>query len=156
MSSQNGAAGAALSSGADVAALGGFSGRESEVSVDWLADRVEDGTIRWVLTDGEGAGMANDGRTGSQSVMSAIEATCTPVSGVDGLYDCSGAAGARGAVLDGVRGARCASAAAALRGRRELAACSRGSGGTVAPSAPSRTWRAPLRHARAAYGRSPQ
>ena len=56
----------AVSSGADVAALGGFSGRESEVSLDWLADRVEDGTIRWVLADGEGGGMANDGRTGSQ------------------------------------------------------------------------------------------
>jgi 4-amino-4-deoxy-L-arabinose transferase-like glycosyltransferase len=98
VSSQNGAAGAALQSGADVAALGGFSGRESEVSVEWLAQRVADGTIRWVLADGESGGMPNDGRTGSQSVMAAIQETCTPVSGVDGLYDCSGAADALAAL----------------------------------------------------------
>ena len=94
VSSQNGAAGAVLRSGADVAALGGFSGRESEVSVEWLAQRVADGTIRWVLTDGEGDGMPNDGRTGSSTVMAAVRQTCTPVGSVDGLYDCSGAAGA--------------------------------------------------------------
>ena len=98
VSSQNGAAGTALQSGADVAALGGFSGRESEVSIDWLAQRVADGTIRWVLADGEGGGMPNDGRTGSQSVMTAVQETCTPVSGVDGLYDCSGAAAALAAL----------------------------------------------------------
>jgi hypothetical protein len=95
VSSQSSAARTVLSSGVDVAALGGFSGRESEVSVQWLAERVADGEIRWVLTDGEGAGgMGNDGRTGSSSVMAAVAATCTPVAGVDGLYDCSGAAGA--------------------------------------------------------------
>jgi 4-amino-4-deoxy-L-arabinose transferase-like glycosyltransferase len=94
VSSQSGAASAVLRSNVDVAALGGFSGRESEVSVDWLADRVADGTIRWVLTDGEGGGMPNDGRTGSSTVMAAVQATCAAVSGVDGLYDCSGAASA--------------------------------------------------------------
>jgi hypothetical protein len=35
-----------------------------------------------------------DGRTGSDTVMSAVEATCTPVASVDGLYDCNGAAAA--------------------------------------------------------------
>jgi 4-amino-4-deoxy-L-arabinose transferase-like glycosyltransferase len=95
VSSQSSAARTVLSSSVDVAALGGFSGRESEVSVQWLAERVADGEIRWVLTDGEGAGgMGNDGRTGSSSVMAAVAATCTPVAGVEGLYDCSGAAGA--------------------------------------------------------------
>jgi 4-amino-4-deoxy-L-arabinose transferase-like glycosyltransferase len=94
VSSQSGAASAVLQSNVDVAALGGFSGRESEVSVEWLADRVADGTIRWVLTDGEGGGMPSDGRTGSSTVMAAVQATCTAVSGVDGLYDCSGAASA--------------------------------------------------------------
>jgi 4-amino-4-deoxy-L-arabinose transferase-like glycosyltransferase len=98
VSSQNGAASAALQSGADVAALGGFSGRESEVSIEWLAQRVASGDIRWVLTDGESGGMPNDGRTASQSVMAAIQETCTPVSGVDGLYDCSGAADALAAL----------------------------------------------------------
>ncbi len=34
-----------------MAALGGFSGRESQVSLDWLADAVESGQVRWVLTD---------------------------------------------------------------------------------------------------------
>jgi hypothetical protein len=38
--------------------------------------------------------MSNDGRTGSSTVMAAVQATCTAVSGVDGLYDCSGAASA--------------------------------------------------------------
>ena len=100
VSSQSSAAGTVLtvsagSSNVDIAALGGFSGRESEVSVQWLADRVADGSIRWVLTDGEGAGgLGNDGRTGSSEVMAAVAATCTPVASVDGLYDCSGAAAA--------------------------------------------------------------
>ena len=98
VSSQSSAAGAALQTGVDVAALGGFSGRESEVSVGWLADRVADGSIRWVLVDGEGGGMMNDGRTGSQSVMDAVQEVCTPVDGVDGLYDCSGAASALAAL----------------------------------------------------------
>ena len=94
VSAQNGAAGAALQTGADIAALGGFSGRESEVSASWLSTRVADGTIRWVLTDGEGGGMPNDGRTGSESVMTAVQESCAAVSSVDGLYDCQGAASA--------------------------------------------------------------
>jgi 4-amino-4-deoxy-L-arabinose transferase-like glycosyltransferase len=93
VSSQSSAA-SAVADGADVAALGGFSGRESEVSVAWLADRVADGTIRWVLTDGQRGGMPNDDRTGSAAVMTAVAETCTPVASVDGLYDCSGAAAA--------------------------------------------------------------
>ena len=81
----------------DIEGRRSFTGRledasESEVSVEWLAQRVASGDIRWVLTDGSGGGMPNDGRTGSRSVMAAIQETCTPVSGVDGLYDCSGAA----------------------------------------------------------------
>ena len=43
MSSQSGAAGSLITSGADVAAIGGFSGRESQVTVEWLADAVEHG-----------------------------------------------------------------------------------------------------------------
>ena len=42
----------------DVAALGGFSGRESEVSATWLAQAVKDGRIRYVLTDASGGGWA--------------------------------------------------------------------------------------------------
>jgi 4-amino-4-deoxy-L-arabinose transferase-like glycosyltransferase len=91
VSSQSGAASQLIGSGADVAAIGGFSGRESQVSVDWLADAVEDGRVSWVLTDGSGGGMFQDGRVGSSRVMAAVEQTCTPVStSSGGLYDCRG------------------------------------------------------------------
>ena len=93
VASQSGAAGSLITTGADVAALGGFSGRESQVSVAWLADAVEDGRIRWVLVSGTG-GMGNDGRIGASEVMAAVEQVGTPVSSVDGLYDLHGAADA--------------------------------------------------------------
>ncbi|MEA2400207.1 MAG: hypothetical protein QOK00_610 [Thermoleophilaceae bacterium] len=90
VSSQTGAAGQMISSGGDVAAIGGFSGRESQVSVDWLANAVADGRIRWVLTDGSGGGgMFRDGRIGSTEVMAAVAKVGTSTS-VDGLYDLSG------------------------------------------------------------------
>ena len=54
--------------------IGGFSGRESEVSTDWLAERVAAGAIRWVLADGSSGGMPQDGRTGATEVMAAVEA----------------------------------------------------------------------------------
>ena len=87
VASQSGA-GAQVIDGAEVAAIGGFSGNESEVSVQWLADAVASGKIRWVLTSG-GAGF-DDGRTGSRSVMTAVQNTCNPVDSVSGLYDCQG------------------------------------------------------------------
>lgn len=90
VSGQQGAAPSILSSNADVAGIGGFSGSESEVSVSWFADRVAEGRIRWVMT-GSGGGM-RDGRTGATTVMSAVTATCKAVSSVSGLYDCQGQA----------------------------------------------------------------
>lgn len=80
----------------DIVAIGGFSGRESEVSADWLSGRVASGEIRWVLATDPGGpgGSPADGRTGSDSVMSAVEAACSPVSGETDLYDCAGDAGA--------------------------------------------------------------
>jgi hypothetical protein len=93
VSSQQGASSSIISSGADVAALGGFSGRESEVSVSWLANAVESGQIRYVLTDGNSAGPGRDGRVGSSKVMAAVAATCKKTS-VSGLYDCQGQASA--------------------------------------------------------------
>jgi 4-amino-4-deoxy-L-arabinose transferase-like glycosyltransferase len=93
VSSQSGAAGQLVTSGADVAAIGGFSGRESEVSVAWLAGAVDAGRIRWVVTGGGGGGM-RDGRSGSTVAMAAVARACAPVSSVDGLYDCSQAAAA--------------------------------------------------------------
>jgi 4-amino-4-deoxy-L-arabinose transferase-like glycosyltransferase len=98
VSSQQGAAQTIISTGADVAALGGFSGRESEVSVAWLADAVRAGKVRWVLADRAGGGFARDGRTGSSTVMAAVAQTCRPVStsstSASGLYDCLGRADA--------------------------------------------------------------
>ena len=94
VSSQNGAAGQLLSSGADLAAIGGFSGRESQVSVAWLAHAVDAGRTRWVLTDGASGGMRQDDRIGSTEVMSAVAATCKAVPSVDGLYDCAGSTAA--------------------------------------------------------------
>jgi hypothetical protein len=92
VSSQSGAAGQLISSGSDVAAIGGFSGRESQVSIQWLADAVQDGRIRWVLTDG-GNGMPQDGRIGSTEVMAAAAEVGKSTS-VDGLYDLRGQADA--------------------------------------------------------------
>jgi hypothetical protein len=92
--SQQGAASAVIA-GRDVAGIGGFSGRESEVTTSWLADAVRAGRIRWVLADSGGmGGMPTDSRVGDRSVMSAVEQSCTAVSRVDGLYDCQGQADA--------------------------------------------------------------
>jgi 4-amino-4-deoxy-L-arabinose transferase-like glycosyltransferase len=95
VSSQSDAAGAIIASGADVAGIGGFSGRESEVTVAWLADSVQSGRIRWVLTTSQGGlGGMNDGRTGATTAMNAVQRSCTAASAVSGLYDCQGQAAA--------------------------------------------------------------
>jgi hypothetical protein len=91
VSSQSSAASAILSSGADVAGLGGFSGRESQISLSWLAGRIDAGGIRWIYTNGGGLG--NDGRTGANDVMTAVAKTCKSTT-VSGLYDCGGSAAA--------------------------------------------------------------
>jgi hypothetical protein len=94
VSSQTGASPSIISSGANVAGIGGFSGRESEVSVSWFADQVAAGHIRWVLGD-SGGGMRQDGRVGASKVLSAVAKTCKPITtnGVT-LYDCQGQAAA--------------------------------------------------------------
>lgn len=95
VSSQNGAASTLITAGAtNVAAIGGFSGRESQVSLAWLADAVESGKIRWVLTDGEAGGLPNDGRIGATEVMAAVQEVGQQVPSVSGLYDLSGTASA--------------------------------------------------------------
>ena len=89
---QQGAAGPIIQSGANVAAIGGFSGRESQVDAKWLAEAVRDGRVRWVLADQGGMGGPQDSRVGDRQIMSTVADTCTSVSSVTGLYDCSGAA----------------------------------------------------------------
>jgi hypothetical protein len=95
VSSQQGAASQIITSDANVAGIGGFSGRESQVTIQWLAQEIASGKIRWVLTDGTGGGM-QDGRVGSSQVMAAVAKTCTKTSygGSSSLYDCQGKASA--------------------------------------------------------------
>ncbi|MFN8122215.1 MAG: glycosyltransferase family 39 protein [Thermoleophilia bacterium] len=94
VSSQSTAASAILD-GDDVAGIGGFSGRESEVTTAWLSQAVASGRVRWVLasTSQGGPRLGGDDRTGGEAAMSAVSASCTATA-VDGLYDCSGAAAA--------------------------------------------------------------
>jgi 4-amino-4-deoxy-L-arabinose transferase-like glycosyltransferase len=114
VSSQQGASSPIIQTGAKVAALGGFSGRESEVSVSWLAQAVRSGQIRWVLTNGAGGFPGRDSRVGSSKLMAAVAATCKAVpssaystssstTGASGgaLYDCQGQAGALAAYGSG-------------------------------------------------------
>ncbi|HUB36138.1 MAG TPA: glycosyltransferase family 39 protein [Solirubrobacteraceae bacterium] len=109
--SQSSAATEIVDDGAEVAGIGGFSGRESDVSVSWLAEEVAKGKIRWVLSEGSSGGgprLAGDTRTGSRSAMAAAAKACAKVtlgqgegasetgaaseSGESGLYDCKGRA----------------------------------------------------------------
>ena len=100
VSSQSGASGQLIASGANVAAIGGFSGRESQVSIAWLADAIEDGRIRWVLADG-GGNMPSDGRIGASEAMAAVAQVGDAVS-LDSsatLYDMQGKADALRALI---------------------------------------------------------
>jgi hypothetical protein len=101
VSSQSGAAGAIIASGAHVAGIGGFSGRESEVTLAWLARAVADGRIRFVVASSDNGGAFRDGRTGASAAMAAVQQACTPVSSVSGLYDCQGRASAISSLSNG-------------------------------------------------------
>jgi 4-amino-4-deoxy-L-arabinose transferase-like glycosyltransferase len=91
VSSQSGASASIIQSGAGVAGIGGFSGRESDVTVAWLKREISAGKIRWVLATGNGfggGGFGADSRTRSQTAMSWVQQSCKAVSSVSGLYDC--------------------------------------------------------------------
>jgi hypothetical protein len=94
VSSQSGAAGSLITSGADVVAIGGFSGRESQVSISWLAGAVSSGKIRYVLTDATSGGLPQDSRIGAREAMAVVAQVGTKVSSVSGLYDLRGKAAA--------------------------------------------------------------
>jgi 4-amino-4-deoxy-L-arabinose transferase-like glycosyltransferase len=110
VSSQSSAATAIISGDVEVAGIGGFSGRESEVSSSWLAQEVAAGRIRWVLASqgrtGAG-GLPGDTRTGSRTAMAAVAKACRGVTlassstatrtggaAATTLYDCQGRAAA--------------------------------------------------------------
>ncbi|HVO53702.1 MAG TPA: glycosyltransferase family 39 protein [Solirubrobacterales bacterium] len=115
--SQSEAAASIIESGAEVAGIGGFSGKETSVSVRWLEERIESGQIRWILsgggmtgalgtgagaigggqTMGPGAargGLPGDTRSGSESAIETVVKTCTAVessqleTSAGTLYDC--------------------------------------------------------------------
>ncbi len=114
VSSQSSAATMIVDSDAEVAGIGGFSGRESDVSVAWLAGEVSRGQIRWVLAEGSGSSgprLPGDTRQGSRKAMAAVTRACTKVTlsssatagesrvaggqgGESALYDCQGHAAA--------------------------------------------------------------
>jgi 4-amino-4-deoxy-L-arabinose transferase-like glycosyltransferase len=93
VSSQSSAAEAIIASDADVAGIGGFSGRESDVSLSWLAQEVRSGKIRWVLVEstgagggggaggagGGGGGVPGEDRPGSKAAMAAVARACERV-----------------------------------------------------------------------------
>jgi 4-amino-4-deoxy-L-arabinose transferase-like glycosyltransferase len=111
VASQSGAASAIIASDADVAGIGGFSGRESDVSVSWLAGEVRAHKISWVLGENSSALIPADGRAGSKTAMAAVAKACQRVTvesgstsettagstfgaggGASALYDCRGRA----------------------------------------------------------------
>jgi hypothetical protein len=63
-----------------VAGLGGFSGRESSVTVSWLVAEVKAGRVTWLLVDrNQRFGLPGDTRTGSQGALVALERSSTSV-----------------------------------------------------------------------------
>jgi 4-amino-4-deoxy-L-arabinose transferase-like glycosyltransferase len=102
VSSQSSAAAAIVDLNANVAGLGGFSGRESSVTVAWLAMEVRNGHLRWVIS-GSGSqrsALPGDSRQGSQKALTAVAKACRPVtlsgstSNSSTMYDCQGRAAA--------------------------------------------------------------
>jgi 4-amino-4-deoxy-L-arabinose transferase-like glycosyltransferase len=109
--SQGSAATEILSANANIAGLGGFSGRESTVSATWIAQQVESGHLRWIVAENSGGGAPGDTRTGSRAALSIVAQTCRVVSVTANgtkvkLYDCLG----RGSAI--LRAAQASSAAA--------------------------------------------
>jgi hypothetical protein len=101
VASQSTAAATILTSNANVAGLGSFSGRESSISARWIASEVRSGHLRWVLADtGAGARLPGDTRAGSQAAIGAVEKACRSVTVTTSggtsftMYDCQGRAGA--------------------------------------------------------------
>jgi hypothetical protein len=98
--SQSSAAQSIVASNANIAGLGGFSGRESSVSATWLAQEVASGRLRWVIIDGsQGGSLPGDTRTGSQTAFDAVASSCPRVTfSAQGatltMYDCQGRAAA--------------------------------------------------------------
>jgi 4-amino-4-deoxy-L-arabinose transferase-like glycosyltransferase len=107
VSSQGDAAEAIINDDANVAGIGGFSGRESDPTISWFADQVRSGHIRWVYETGAfGFSSPADGRAGATAVLDAAAKVCTAadtsssstlsdaIGSGSTLYDCAGKAAA--------------------------------------------------------------
>jgi 4-amino-4-deoxy-L-arabinose transferase-like glycosyltransferase len=109
VSSQSSAAAAIIGEKANVAGIGGFSGRESQVSAAWLSQEVRSGRIRWILAEAGlgGRGAPGDRRLGARPAMDAVGRACRvasstaasasgsgPAAPSSTLYDCGGRAAA--------------------------------------------------------------
>ncbi|HEX4010324.1 MAG TPA: glycosyltransferase family 39 protein [Solirubrobacteraceae bacterium] len=101
--SQSSASDAILSSDANVAGLGGFSGRESSVTASWIAMEVRDGRLRWLLAEGNDTGgfggLPGDSRQGSAAAIAVAEKVGRKVTFTSNgtqvtLYDLQGKAAA--------------------------------------------------------------
>jgi 4-amino-4-deoxy-L-arabinose transferase-like glycosyltransferase len=101
--SQESAASSIISSDANVAGLGGFSGRESTLSAQWLAMEVRDGRLRWIVADSRGGGgfggLRGDSRQGSAATLAIAEKVGRKVTFTSGgtqvtMYDLQGRASA--------------------------------------------------------------
>jgi 4-amino-4-deoxy-L-arabinose transferase-like glycosyltransferase len=116
VSSQSSAASAIVAEDANVAGIGGFSGRESEVNASWLAMEVREHKIRWVLDEeggsagtegrggfapagGSGGGPQRETRVGAKKAMAAVARACKAVSVTSS--EAGGSAGGTGASAGG-------------------------------------------------------
>lgn len=88
VASQSEAAASIIESGAEVAGIGGFSGKETSVSAEWLEAAIESGRIAWILDGGgiggmgggPGGGIGGDTRQGSEDAIATVTASmCTEV-----------------------------------------------------------------------------
>ncbi len=81
VASQSQAASSIIASDAEVAGIGGFSGKETSVSTAWLQAAVAAGKIKWIVTGGGMGGPGGvgggDSRQGSEAAIAAVTATCT-------------------------------------------------------------------------------
>jgi 4-amino-4-deoxy-L-arabinose transferase-like glycosyltransferase len=80
--SQSGASTSIIEEGAEVAGIGGFSGKESSVSAEWLEERIEAGEISWIYTSGLGGSMG--GPSGGEATGTAAGESGTGQGGLPG------------------------------------------------------------------------
>ena len=84
------ASASAVIKGESVAAMGGFTGRETVLTSSYLASLVRSGEARYFLLGGGGFGPGG----GNNTAVSTITSVCKQVPSISSLYDCAGKAAA--------------------------------------------------------------